>query len=136
MHSIDIAKLIFEEGWNRQEFGNVQRLLTDEFPLHVGGHTRITDGDEFAKIVGAWHAAFPDLRFEIHSITGDDRMAAVRATLHGTHKGPWGDLAPTGRSIAVEHAFFLSIEDGLVTEVWEILDRSVLDTQLKSDQVT
>jgi len=136
VQSIDIARLIFEEGWSRQKFSNVQRLLADEFPLHVGGDTRITNGNEFANIVGAWHAAFPDLRFEIHSITADDHMAAVRATLHGTHQGPWGDSPPTGRSIAVEHAFFLSIEDGLVTEVWEILDRSALDTQLASDQIT
>lgn len=132
---IDIARLVFEECWNRQEFGNVQRLLADEFPLHVGGDTRITSGNEFAAIVGSWHAAFPDLRFEIHSITADDHTAAVRATLHGTHQGPWRDLAPTGRSIAVEHAFFLSIEHGLVTEVWEILDRSALESQLTSDQV-
>ena len=112
------------------------RLLADEFPFHVGGSTRITNADEFGAIVGAWHAAFPDLRFDVHSITADDQIAAVRATLFGTHRGPWGDLAPTGRSIAVEHAFFLRIEDGLVTEVWEILDRSTLEAQLSSDQAT
>ncbi len=136
MHSIDAATVIFEEGWNQQEFGNVQQLLADEFPLHVEGDTRITNAADFATIVGMWHAAFPDFRFDIHSITADDHMAAVRATLHGTHQGPWGDLPATGRSIAVEHAFFLRIEDGLVTEVWEILDRSALQTQLTSDQGT
>jgi steroid delta-isomerase-like uncharacterized protein len=135
MRSIDIARVIFEEGWNQQDFGNVQGLLADEFPLHIGGDTRITNGDEFATIVGSWHAAFPDLRFEVHSITGDDRVAAVRATLHGTHQGRWGGLAPTGRRIAVEHAFFFNIGDGLVTEVWEILDRSAIRTQLTNDPV-
>lgn len=136
MDPIDIARVIFEEGWNRQEFGNVQRLLADEFPLHIGGDVRITNANEFATIVGRWHAAFPDFRFDIHSITADDQMAAVRATLHGTHKGPWGNLPPAGRTIAVEHAFFLRIEDGLVTEVWEILDRSALEKQLTSDKAT
>ena len=136
VHTIDIARVVFEEGWNRQEFGNVERLLADEFPLHIGGDTRITNANEFATIVGIWHAAFPDFRFDIHSITADAHMAAVRTTLHGTHEGPWGNLPPTGRSIVVEHAFFLRIEDGLVTEVWEILDRSALDTQLASDQIT
>jgi C-1 hydroxylase len=136
VHSIDIARVVFEEGWNRQDFSNVQRLLAHEFPLHIGGDTRITNADEFATIVGIWHAAFADFRFDVHSITADDHMVAVRATLHGTHKGPWGDLQPTGRSIAVEHAFFLRIEDGHVTEVWEIIDRSALETQLTSDQGT
>ena len=136
MDPIDIARVIFEEGWNRGDFGNVQPLLADEFPLHIGADTRITNGEEFAAMVGAWHAAFPDFRFEVHSITADDNMAAVRATLHGTHQGPWGGLAPTGRTIAVEHAFFLSVEGGLVIEVWEILDRSAMQTQLTNDAAT
>ena len=129
-----IARVVFEEGWNRQDFTHVRQLLAAEFPLHVGSDTRITNATEFASIVGAWHAAFPDFRFEIHSITADAEMAAVRATLHGTHEGPWGGLPPTGRRIAVEHAFFLRIEEGLVAEVWEILDRSALEKQLTSDQ--
>ncbi|MFW2383172.1 MAG: ester cyclase [Acidimicrobiales bacterium] len=136
MDSIDIARVIFEEGWNRQDFSNAQRLLAPQFPLHIGGATRLTNANEFATTVGTWHAAFPNFRFDIHSITADDDMAAVRATLHGTHEGPWGDMQPTGRSIAVEHAFFLRIENGLVTEVWEILDRSMLEAQLADAQDT
>ncbi len=131
---IDIARVVLEVGWNRQEFSDVHRLFADEFQLHVGGATRITNGNELEAIVGVWHAAFPGFRFDIHSITADGHIAAVHATLHGTHEGPWGDLPPTGRSIAVEHAFLLSIEDGLVAEVWEILDRSSFEAQLTGDQ--
>ena len=136
MTSIDIARAVFEEGWNRQEFSRVRQLLAVEFPLHVGGATRLTNAEQFESIVGEWHKAFPDFRFDIHSITADDRMAAVRATLNGTHRGAWGDLQPTGRTVAVEHAFFLAIDGGLVTEVWEILDRAQLKAQLTDDQDT
>ena len=133
MNPLDIARIIFEEGWNRQEFANVQPLLADEFPLHIGGMSRITNGAELESIVAGWHAAFPDFRFAIHSITADERLAAVRATLHGTHHGPWGGLQATGRSVAVEHAFFLEVEDGLVVEVWEILDGKALEAQLAGE---
>ncbi len=136
MNPSEIAKVVFEEGWNRQEFDNVRRLLADEFPLHIGGATRTTNPDEFETLVASWHRAFPDLRFVIHSVTADAHIAAVRATLHGTHQGPWGELQPTGRSIAVEHAFFLRIENEAVAEVWEILDRAALEVQLTGDQAT
>ncbi len=129
----DIARIIFEEGWNRREFANVHGLLADEFPLHIGGMSRITTGAELESIVAGWHTAFPDFRFAIHSITADEHMAAVRATLHGTHQGPWGGLEATGRSIAVEHAFFLRVEGGIVVEVWEILDAKALEAQLRAE---
>ena len=125
-----MARIVFEEGWNRQEFADVRRVLADEIQFHVGGATRLTNAAELAAIIGTWHAAFADFRFDIHSVTTDENMAAVRATLHGTQTGPWGGLEPTGRSIAVDHAFFLRAEEGLVVEVWEILDRSQLETQL------
>jgi len=131
---IEIARALFEEGWNRQDFANVKRLVADELPLHIGGDTRTTSAAELEGIVARWHAAFPDLRFEIHSITADDDIAAVRAMLHGTHLGPWGDRQATGRCIAVEHAFFLRIDNGLIVEVWELLDQPTFSAQLTGER--
>ncbi len=133
MDSREVALVVFEQGWNRQEFAAVRHVLADEFPFHIGGDTRVTNADEFEAIVRGWHAAFADFRFEIHSIIADEFGVAVRATLRGTNDGPWRGQPPTGRSIAVEHAFFLGIDDGKVVEVWEILDRSALEAQLTRD---
>jgi len=130
MDPIDIATVLFKEGWNEQDFTKLKRLVADEVPLHIGADTRTTNVAELENIVARWHEAFPDLRFEVHSITADDAIAAVRATLHGTHLGPWGDLQATGRSIAVAHAFFLRFEGGLLVEVWELLDKETFNAQL------
>lgn len=126
----EIAEMVFEDGWNRAEFARVTPVLADEFPIHIGGETRLTNSDELEATVARWREAFPDLRFVVHSITASEEIAAVRATLHGTHRGTWSGYEPTGRRIRVEHAFFLRIEHGLVVEVWEILDRSDLVRQL------
>lgn len=134
MNPIEAARVLFEEGWNEQDFTNVARLLAGELPLHVGGETHTTNAAELETIVARWHAAFPDFRFDIHSITGDEHVAAVRATLHGTHHGSWAEFPATGRSIAVEHAFFLRVENGVIVEVWEILDRSALHAQLTENR--
>lgn len=133
MDAKEAAGILFSEGWNHQDFTNVRRILADELPLHIGGRTRTTTAAELEAIVASWHAAFHDFRFEVHSTTADDHVAAVRATLHGTHTGPWGELPATGRTIALEHAFFLRMEDGVIAEVWEVLDRSALDAQLAGE---
>ena len=112
------------------------RILAGEILLHVGGTARITTIADLESIVARWHAAFPDFRFVVHSITADDHTAAVRATLNGTHLGPWGGLEATGRRISVEHAFFLRFDEGLIVEVWEFLDQPTLDAQLAGDQGT
>lgn len=136
MSPIEIATVLFEEGWNDANFTNVTALLADGVPLHIGAATHTTSASALQRTVARWHTAFPDFRFEIHSITANETTAAVRATLHGTHLGPWGELDPTGHTIAVEHAFFLQIEDGLIVEVWELLDQPTLTAQLTGDRTT
>ena len=130
MTPTEAARVLFEEAWNEQDFTSLQRLLADEVLLHIAGNTRTTDIEDLERTVASWHAAFPDLRFEIHSITADETSVAVRATLHGTHLGPWGDRQPTGASISVDHAFFLRMENGLIAEVWEFIDNRTFTHQL------
>ncbi|WP_278237435.1 ester cyclase [Isoptericola sp. AK164] len=60
-----------------------------------------------------------------------DDVAAVHATLHGTHRAPWQGLAPTGRTIAVEHMFFFRFTEERITDVWEMLDRPAMTAQLQ-----
>lgn len=134
MDPADIARALFQEGWNSQDFTNVRQFMADEFPLHVGAGTRTTNLAELEAIVGRWHAAFPDFRFDIHSITSDGHIAAVHATLRGTHQGPWGALQPTGRRIEIGHAFFLRIEGDVIVEVWEILDQLDFKEQLTGNR--
>jgi len=134
MDATEAARILFEEGLNGQNFTNVRQVLADEVPYHLEGDTSTINAAKLEAEMARWHAGFPDFRFDIHSITADDHVAAVRATLHGTQTGPWGEQQATGRSIAVEHAFFLRIEDGVIVEVWEIVDRSMLHAQIAGDR--
>jgi predicted ester cyclase len=125
-----VVRAIVEQGWNAQRFDAVAGALSS-FQFHIGGRTRAMDLAELDEIVGAWHEAFPDLRFEVHAVTSSTDVAAVHATLRGTHLGPWKGLAPTGRTIEVEHMFFFRFDGQRITDVWELLDRSLLAEQLE-----
>jgi steroid delta-isomerase-like uncharacterized protein len=121
---------IFEDAWNRQDFDTVAPALT-RFRFHIRGTTRSMELDELERIVQDWHAAFPDLRFDVHAIVVSDGRAGVHATLRGTHHGPWQGLAGTGRPIEVEHMFFFRFDGERISDVWELLDSAQLRGQLE-----
>lgn len=133
MGVVAAVRAVFEEGWNQERFETIEPLFAETFTFHVRGTDRTMTVDELREIVRRWHVGFPDLRFEIHAAVASGDRAAVHATLRGTHDGPWGDLDATGRSISVEHMFFFRVEDDRLVEVWELLDRDALRSQLTDD---
>ena len=74
--------------------------------LAPGGHAN--GRDEVIGFVGVFQEAFPDLRLEIKRLLTDGSSAAAEGTIAGTHDGvlhtPNGDVAPTGRTIALRWA--------------------------------
>ncbi|QKJ18564.1 ester cyclase [Microbacterium hominis] len=126
MDRATLARAVFEEGWNRQDYSRVGDAL-QYVRLHVGEVDRQLDLDAVRDIIAGWHDAFSDFRFEVHTVVASGDHAAIRATLHGTNDGPWRGAPPTGRTVAVEHMFFLRFEADAVVEVWELLDRDAFE---------
>lgn len=129
MDRADIVRAIFDEGWNAERFDAVAPALS-AFQFHVGGKSRAMDVTELGTIVRSWHDAFPDMHFDVHAVTSSEDLAAVHATLRGTHLGPWQGLAPTRRRLEIEHMFFFRFDGPRITDVWELLDSSLLEKQL------
>ncbi len=128
------AIAIFENGWNRGEFGGLTHICAEPFTFHVHGRSRVTNLAELQAIVAGWRQGFPDLHFDLHDVVVEDGRVAVRATLTGTHRGHWNSRPPTGNAIAVDHFFLLRFEQGLLAEVFEVLDSATLERQLDPDR--
>ena len=71
-----------------------------------GGQASGRDG--VLGFLGVFQEAFPDLRLEVKQLLTDGPAAAAEGTLTGTHDGvlhtPNGDVAPTGRALALRWA--------------------------------
>lgn len=120
----------FEDGWNRGDFSRLDDVLADEIIHHSGGTSRATSLQDLEDVVKRWRAGFPDLEFELHAVVASADAGAAHLTLRGTHEGTWIGREPTGRHIEVEHMFFFRFDEGKIVEVWEVLDRSALHSQL------
>jgi steroid delta-isomerase-like uncharacterized protein len=102
---------------NRLDFDAA--LATFTHPRYeLVGLGRVIDGPEaVAEYFVTSRTPFPDQRNELIALHHTDDAVVVEFWLLGTHLGPLGDLAPTGRAFRVQMAaFFVFDGDGLVCE--------------------
>src|SRR6476620_2696140 len=68
----------------------------------------VSGRDNVIGFIAVFQEAFPDLRLEIEQLLTDGPAAAAEGVMTGTHDGvfytPNGDVAPTGRAIALRWA--------------------------------
>ena len=77
--------------------------------------------DNVIGFIDVFQEAFPDLRLEIEHLLTDGPAAAAEGIMTGTHDGvfhtPNGDVAPTGRAIALRWAaVYVTEGDALKSE--------------------
>jgi predicted ester cyclase len=69
---------------------------------------QVSGRDNVIGFIAVFQEAFPDLRLEIKQLLSDGPAAAAEGIMTGTHDGvlqtPDGDVAPTGRPLALPWA--------------------------------
>jgi steroid delta-isomerase-like uncharacterized protein len=125
-----------------QSAGNVETadalVAADIIHHHGPGWTLAdTSGREGAKaFITMLRAAFPDLRAVLHDQLGDDDKVMTRKTFHGTHRGTFWGIPPTGKQVTIDLIDILRITDGQMVEHWNLVDWMGLMQQLEGDAPT
>lgn len=78
-----------------------------------------------------WNA-FPDIKIKFTDIVIEDKKAACRYNLMGTHKGEFEKLQPTNKQFVVNGMTFFTFQDSKCIERWNIVDTVSLMEQLKA----
>lgn len=78
----------------------------------------IADGTEAVEgLVGHLLAAFPDFHLEQTALYHAEDAVIVECRFGGTHRGPWGEIQPTGKPMVVSAALIFVFEgEDLVCE--------------------
>jgi predicted ester cyclase len=71
-------------------------------------------------------AAFPDWQNRIDEMLAVDDRVVTRMTWTGTHRGPLGNVDPTGTRVEYVGAAFFRLADGLIEEAWVVGDTQAL----------
>jgi steroid delta-isomerase-like uncharacterized protein len=91
--------------------------------IHHGFSSRIRPGiaglrDHYQAL---WKG-FPDIRIDIHDIIADGEKVVHRFTFHGTHRGEYVGVTPTGKAVAAAGIHINLFAGGKCVEVWSAFD--------------
>jgi predicted ester cyclase len=120
-----IARRWFTEGWA----GNLamadgifgEELRTNGVQVGVAGPVaRIRD-----RLIG-----FPDLTTSIEDMFVSGDKLAVTLMWRGTHTGPYGGVAATGKPVEVRDSAIWHFRGGKVTEIFTLQDQFIMLKQI------
>jgi predicted ester cyclase len=80
--------------------------------------------------------AFPDYRWELQELVVEEDTIAARLIGQGTHTGPFGGIAPTGRTISTQELVIYRFADGKIVQCWGDLFPVVRDALTAPAHVT
>jgi steroid delta-isomerase-like uncharacterized protein len=66
--------------------------------------------------------AFPDFKFTIEDMVGENDRVAVRYRFDGTHLSEFMGVPPTGKKVFIKNQGIFLIKDGKLEESWRISD--------------
>jgi predicted ester cyclase len=119
-----------EEVQGGGDFELFDELFADEFLDHTPQPGRTPDKAGARELYKVLREAFPDFRAEIHWQASDGNLVTTYKTYHGTHKGEFFGIAPTGRQVQFETVDAMRVVAGKITEHWGVANLFSLMDQL------
>ena len=107
-----------------------EELFADDFLDHTPQPGRTPDKDGARQLYKILRTAFPDFQADIHWQLADGDRVTTYKTYHGTHRGEFLGVAPTGRKIHFETVDVMRVRGGKITEHWGVANLFSLMQQL------
>ena len=119
-----------EEVQGQGNYALFEQLFAQNFVDHTPQPGRTADRDGALKLYQVLRAAFPDFHAVIHWQAVDGDLVTTFKTYHGTHKGEFFGIAPTGKSIQFETVDAMRVQNGQITDHWGVANLFSLMAQL------
>ena len=102
------------------DFALFEELFDDDFVDHTPQPGTTPDKAGVRVLYKRLREAFPDFRPEIHWQTVDGDIVTTFKTYHGTHRGDFLGIAPSGKIIQFETVDAMRVRDGKITDHWGV----------------
>jgi steroid delta-isomerase-like uncharacterized protein len=119
-----------EEVQGQGKFEVFEDLFADDFVDHTPQPAMTPDKPDVRGLYKAVREAFPDFHAVIHWQTADGEIVTTFKTYHGTQRGTFLGVAPTGRKIHFETVDAMRVRNGKITEHWGVANLFSLMQQL------
>jgi predicted ester cyclase len=117
-----LLRRFYKEVYVDWDMALVDAVVSPHFTSHDWAEGGGTGPQAFRKYYAAIRSAVPDARYEVDDLIAEADRVVVRWTMRGTHEGYFGDIAPTGRPIALDGIAIYRVENGTLMERWVVSD--------------
>jgi steroid delta-isomerase-like uncharacterized protein len=121
--------------WSRGDIEASDLLVAPRYTVfHDPGDPwdgQVLDRSGFEERVRQSRKPFPDQRFEVQHVVGEDQNVAVAWTWRATHLGDIPGFPASGRTITMSGLTLYSFQDSLITGHWQCADRLGVYGQLQ-----
>lgn len=101
-------------------FSLFEELFADDFLDHTPQPGRTPDKAGARELYRTLRAAFPDFGAVIHWQLADGGRVTTFKTYHGTHRGSFLGVPPTGRAIQFDTVDVMQVRDGKIIAHWGV----------------
>lgn len=118
-----IVRRMYEEVWNKRNLEAVKELIAPSHAVQLFDAADSGVGPEaYARNVVQFVRAFPDLKFTVIDMVGENEKVVVMWNISGTHKGEFRGIAATGKKISVDGITISQLADGKIMDSYVSLD--------------
>jgi steroid delta-isomerase-like uncharacterized protein len=122
-HDVQLSRRFFDEVCNGRQLNVADELFSADHAYHDPGSPWVQTGPRGMKeLIGAYHNAVKDARWDVQAMLKDGDTVVTRWTGSGTHTGDLLGIAPTGKRVNVDGIWMHRIAGGKIVESWNCWD--------------
>ncbi len=124
------ARRFADEVLNRGNLALIDELVAPDFVDHSAPPGVPPNRDAAKTFFATLRAAFPDLHVTIDDVIAEGDKVVLRSTAHGTMKGEFAGMPPSGKSATWASVDILRFANGKQVEHWGVQDQLSMLQQL------
>lgn len=117
-----ITRRFIEEVLNGGDLAAIDEYMAADYVEHSAptGFPATREGTRMAFTL--LRHAFPDFHYTIEHLIAEGDWVAIRMTGHGTMRGAFRGLSPTGNQASWAEVHYARLKDGKIVEHWDVKD--------------
>ena len=124
------ARRFLDEVVNRGNVALIDELLAPDFIDHTAAPGVPPNREGTKTLIAMLRGAFPDLHATVDDVIAEGDRVVQRTTAHGTMKGEFASMPPSGKSATWEQIHISRFANGKQVEHWAVIDQLGMLQQL------
>lgn len=113
-----VIRTHLQQMWHEGDMTIAEDICAENLAYHDPASTSVISLESYITYINNVRQAFPDLKYLVYDMIGDDNKILVRWRFEGSHKGEIRGINATGRRVSFTGMSLYTVEGGKITEAW------------------